>query len=305
MYTKGHIILGITRGPIWLKLQDDQNAEILSRQFPKTKLFQKKPTSTPLPIYQEKSLEDIVATSDTESLVAYVKSVLHKIFPNQIVSTQLNKRELTYENIFGSQEYGQQPYEYAYGFLPYDSIKQKELTYDVTYLTENETGMFVTISWEEDFESIDSGGLTISDLTTFAKQMFYALSESPFFHYAFSVMTEESYVEDIDVHGEHQTLQLIDQHFVASPATIKRQINSLTPIDWNNEIGDLLTFDDVSSFISYDGHGYYCKQDGDTTYKSTIAFNADYPIPPTLKNTSPTYCGTIDRKENCQHSLRS
>lgn len=288
MYTKGHIILGITRDPIRLKLQDGQNAEILSRQFPKKKLFQKKPKSTPLPIYQEKSLEDIVTTSDTESLVTYVKSVLYKIFPNQTVNDQLDKGELTYENIFGSQKYGHQPYEYAYGLLPYDNINQKELKYDVTYLTENKTGMFVTISWEdisweEDFERFQFFGPMISDLTTFAKQMFYALSESPFLNCAFSVMTEESYVEDIDEYGEHQTLKLISHHFVASPATIKCQINSLIPINWDDKIGDLLTFDDTRSLINYDGHGYYCKQDGNTTYKSSIPFNADYPIPKMLK----------------------
>ena len=257
MYTKGHIILGVTKDPFWLGSQDYINRSIINEQFPKQKLLQKKPKSTPLPIYQEKSLVDIISTSDSTLLVTYIKSVLHKIFPDQTVNNQFNNNELTYKNIFGSHEYGQKPYEYAYGLLPYDSLNEKELTYNVTYINENETGMFVSISWEESFESIDSGGITISDLTTFAKQMFYALSESPFFSEAFSVITDKSYVEDIDMYGTHQTLQLIDRHFAAAPATIKAQIDSVTPIDWNTEKGDLIPLDEMGDFISYDGHGYY------------------------------------------------
>lgn len=282
MYTKGHIILGVTKDPFWLGLQDYENQSIMSQQTPDQKLFQKKPKLTPLSIYQEKSLVDIVTASDTASLIAYVKSVLYKIFPDQTVNNQLDNYELTYENIFGSCGYGQRPYEYACGLLPYDSIHRKELTYDVTYLTENETGMFVAISWEHCFESIDSGWLTLSNPTTFAKQMFYALSESPFFSEAFVLMPEKSFVEDIDKYGTHQTLQLIDRHFVADTDAIQRQIDAVTPIDWTNEFGDLIPLDKMGDFISYDGHGYYCKQQGDITYKSSIFYNADYPVPKIL-----------------------
>ena len=144
--------------------------------------------------------------------------------------------------------------------------------------------MFLSISWEENFESIDSGWLTLSNLTTFAKQMFYTLSESPFFSEAFTIMTDKSYVEDIDEYGTRQTLQLIDQHFVAAPATIKAQIDAVIPIDWNKEIGDLIPLDEMDSFISYDGYGYYCKQQGDTTYKSSISYNADYHAPKMLSD---------------------
>ena len=286
MYTKGHIILAVTKDHSWLGLQDYENKKIIDTQFPKQKLFQKKPKSTPLPIYLDKSLVDIVATSDTESLITYVKSVLYKIFPDQTINNKLDNQELTYENIFGSHGYGQRPYEYACGLLPYDSLHQKELTYEVAYLTENKTGMFLSISWEENFESIDSGWLTLSNitnLTTFAKQMFYTLSESPFFSDAFTIMTDKSYVEDIDEYGTRQTLQLIDHHFVEAPATIKTQIDAVIPIDWNKEIGDLIPLDEMDSFISYDGYGYYCKQQGDTTYKSSISYNADYPAPKMLR----------------------
>lgn len=62
MYTKGHIILAVTKDPSWLGLQDYENKTIIDQQFPKQKLFQKKPKSTPLPIYQDKSLVDIVAS---------------------------------------------------------------------------------------------------------------------------------------------------------------------------------------------------------------------------------------------------
>ena len=283
MYTKGHIILAVTKEPFWLGSQDYENKTIIDSQFPKQKLFQKKPKSTPLPIYLDKSLVDIVATNDTESLITYVKSVLYKIFPDQTINTKIDNQELTYENIFGSHGYGQRPYEYACGLLPYDSLHQKELTYEVAYLTENKTGVFLSISWEENFESIDSGWLTLSNLTTFAKQMFYTLSESPFFSEAFTVMPDESYVEDIDEYGTRQTLQLIDNHFVAAPATIKAQIDAVIPIDLNKEIGDLIPLDEMDSFISYDGYGYYCKQQGDTTYKSSISYNADYGAPKMLR----------------------
>lgn len=90
MYTKGHIILGVTKDPFWLGSQDYINRSIISEQFPKQKLFQKKPKSTPLPIYQKKSLVDIIATSDSTLFVTYIKSVLHKIFPDQTVNNQFN-----------------------------------------------------------------------------------------------------------------------------------------------------------------------------------------------------------------------
>ena len=283
MYTKGHIILAVTKEPFWLGSQDYENKTIIDSQFPKQKLFQKKPKSTPLPIYLDKSLVDIVATNDTESLITYVKSVLYKIFPDQTISNKLDNQEFTYENIFGSHGYGQRPYEYACGLLPYDSLHQKELTYEVAYLTENKTGVFLSISWEENFESIDSGWLTVSNLTTFAKQMFYTLSESPFFSEAFTIMPDESYVEDIDTYGNRQTLKLLDRHFVADVEAIKTQIDSITPIDWDKEYGDLIPLDEMGSFINYDGHGYYCKQKGDTTYKSSISYNADCGAPKMLR----------------------
>ena len=123
MHTKGHIIIGVTKDPIWLSLQDYEKKSIIERQFPKRKLFQEKPKSTPLPICQDKSLVDIVATSDVESLVTYIKSVLYKIFPDQTINNQLKNHEVRYEDIFGYHGYGQRPYEYSHGLLPYD-LKQ-------------------------------------------------------------------------------------------------------------------------------------------------------------------------------------
>ena len=283
MHTKGHIILAVTKDPIWLSLQDFENKTVIDHQFPKQKLFQKKPKSTPLSIYQDKSLVDIVATSDSESLVTYVKSVFHKIFPDHTVYNQLKNNEVKYEDIFGSHGYGQRPYEYAHGLLPYDSINEKELTYDVTYLKETEKAMYVKIAWEHHFKSIDVGGFSISEIDLFAKQMFYALTESPFFTDAFVLLLDNSYVENIDTYGNRQTLKLLDRHFVAAPATIKAQIGAVTPIDWDNEYGDLIPLDEMGSFINYDGYGYYCKQKGDTTYKSSIPYNADYGAPKMLR----------------------
>ena len=283
MYTKGHIILAVTKDPFWLGSQDYENKTIIDHQFPKQKLFQKKPKSTPLPIYQDKSLVDIVATSDSESLVTYVKSVLHKIFPDRTVYDQLRNDEVKFEDIFGSQGYGQRPYEYAHGLLPYDSINEKEFTYEVTYLKENEKAMYIKIAWEHHFKSIDDGGFSISELDLFAKQMFYALTESPFFTEAFVLLTDNSYVEDIDAYGNRQTLKLLDRHFVTDVKAIKAQIDSVTPIDWDNEYGDLIPLDEMGSFINYDGYGYYCKQEGDTTYKSSITYNADYGAPKMLR----------------------
>ena len=282
MHTKGHIIIGVTKDPIWLSLQDYEKKSIIERQFPKRELFQKKPKSTPLPICQDKSLVDIVATSDVESLVTYIKSVLYKIFPDQTINNQLKNHEVRYEDIFGYHGYSQRPYEYSHGLLPYDSHNQKELTYEVTYLKETEKAMYVKISWEHHFKSIDFGGFTISELDIFAKQLFYAISESPFFTDAFVLLTDKSYVECTDEYDNHQTLKLIDQHFVADVDTIQRQIDLVIPIDWDKEIGNLIPLDEMGSFISYDGHGYYCKQEGDTTYKSNISYNADYPAPKML-----------------------
>ena len=115
------------------------------------------------------------------------------------------------------------------------------------------------------------------------KQMFYALTESPFFTDAFVLLLDNSYVEDIDTYGNRQTLKLLDRHFVADVEAIKTQIDSITPIDWDKEYGDLIPLDEMGSFINYDGHGYYCKQQGDTTYKSSISYNADYGAPKMLR----------------------
>ena len=115
------------------------------------------------------------------------------------------------------------------------------------------------------------------------KQMFYALTQSPFFTDAFVLLLDNSYVEDIDTYGNRQTLKLLDRHFVADVEAIKTQIDSITPIDWDKEYGDLIPLDEMGSFINYDGHGYYCKQKGDTTYKSSISYNADCGAPKMLR----------------------
>ena len=69
---------------------------------------------------------------------------------------------------------------------------------------------------------------------------------------------------------------------MADTDAIQRQIDAVTPIDWTNEFGDLILLDEMGDFISYDGHGYYCKQQGDIVYKSSIFYNADYPVPKML-----------------------
>lgn len=64
---------------------------------------------------------------------------------------------------------------------------------------------------------------------------------------------------------------------------IKRKGSYYDQISFSNgQFGDLIPLDEMGDFISYDGHGYYCKQEGDTTYKSNISYNADYPAPKML-----------------------
>lgn len=43
-------------------------------------------------------------------------------------------------------------------------------------------------------------------------------------------------------------LRLLDRHFVADVKAIKAQIDSVTPIDWDKEYGDLIPLDEIGSF---------------------------------------------------------
>ena len=46
----------------------------------------------------------------------------------------------------------------------------------------------------------------------------------------------------------------------------------------------ILQLDSTITFVlGANGHGYYCKQEGDTTYKSSIPYNADYGAPKMLR----------------------
>ena len=58
---------------------------------------------------------------------------------------------------------------------------------------------------------------------------------------------------------------------------LEKELNNL--IKLTPDHGDLLTLEETSSLINYDGYGYLCKEIDGEMYQSFITPNMDYTLP--------------------------
>ena len=280
---QGQIDLILTDDIFRLQIQDEVNVEKLTEQLKKQaehfvglygydiKLPQKtsklkdaiykKPKHCPVYL-----LEHILQQRDTKSLELYVKSVLDKLFPKD---NQLNDHQLLH-NLFGS--YNAERYEYTIRCRP---LSDDDKTFDFnTKYQEYDSHMGVQITWDFTYNK-ESNKADILTSENFAHEILYALSESPFLQYAFTLHSE-SYSRYTE-HDRNITLKLIDYHFAADLAVLKNEISDMSELV--EDYGDLLPLKIADSLLNYDGWGYLCKEVDGKIYNSYIVPDMDYELP--------------------------
>jgi hypothetical protein len=280
---QGQIDLILTNDPINLQIQDEVNIEKLKEQLNEQaehlvglygydiKLPQKASKSKNIlhkkpKVHNVYLLERILQQRDTKSLELYVKSVLNKLFPKD---NQLNDHQLLH-NRFGS--YNAERYEYVIKCRP---LSDDNKTFDFNVKCQEYNGhMGACITWNFTYNK-ESNKADILTSDTFAYEILYALSESPFLQYAFT-LHNKSYSR-YTKHDKNITLKLIDYHFAADLAVLKDEINDMTELVEDD--GDLLPLEIADSLLNYDGWGYLCKEVDGKIYNSYIVPDMDYELP--------------------------
>lgn len=235
------------------------------------KLLQKASKSKRLLHKKQKShdvflLERILQQKDTKALELYVKSVLDKLFPKD---NQLKDHQLLH-NLFGS--YNAEHYEYTIKCRP---LSNDDKTFDFnTKYQECDDHMGIQITWDFTYNK-ESNKADIMTSDTFAYEILYALSESPFLQYAFTLHSE-SYSRYTE-HDRNITLKLIDYHFAADLAVLKNELSDMNELV--EDCGDLLPLEMTDSLLNYDGWGYLCKEVDGKIYNSYIVPDMDYELP--------------------------
>ena len=280
---QGQVDLILTNDDIELQIQDEVNIEKLTQQLNEQaehlvglygydiKLPQKASKSKRFLHKKQKPhdvflLERIVQQKDTKTLELYVKSVLDKLFPKD---NQLNDHQFLH-NLFGS--YNAERYEYTIRCRPL-SDDDKTFDFNIEY-QEYDDHMGIRISWDFTYNK-ESSKADILTSDTFAYEILYALSESPFLRYAFTLHSE-SYSRYTE-HDRNITLKLIDYHFAADLAVLKNDISDMNELI--EDYGDLLPLKMTDSLLNYDGWGYLCKEIDGKIYNSYIVPDMDYELP--------------------------
>ena len=305
IHLKGEILLGLKKDEILLEMQDFDNKSILTEQktndpesfinlynynievkkkaskFVKliTKITNKFSKNHEIEIDTSFSLEDIYKNKKSDELVKYIESLLNKLFP------KYPKKHNVYYGIFGIYtDNFRSPYSHAVGFRPTFRPRTEELeTFDfqVKYegINKYNDDMCIKISWNFEYEYDACYGNILSSYK-FAEEILYALSETEFLENGFTQYNDISYSE-ITEYDETKKLQLIESHLVADINKLKDDINNL--VELKPDHGDLLTLEEASSLINYDGYGYLCKEIDGEMYQSFIIPNMDYALPKIYK----------------------
>lgn len=280
---QGQIDLILTDDPLYLQIQDEVNIEKLTQQLkdqsehfvglygydiklPQKALKSKRALHKRTKVHDVFLLERILQQKDTKSLELYVKSVLDKLFPKD---NQLSDHQFLH-NRFGS--YNAERYEYVVRCRPL-SDDNKTFNFNVKY-QEYDGHMDICITWDFTYNK-ESNKADILTCENFAHEILYALSESPFLRYAFTLHVE-SYSRYTE-HSRNITLKLIDYHFAADLAVLKNEISDMAELAEDG--GDLLTLKEAKCLLNYDGWGYLCKEVDGKIYNSYIVPNMDYELP--------------------------
>jgi hypothetical protein len=301
IHLKGEIFLGLKKDEILLKMQDLDNETILTEQktndpesfinlynynievkkkaskFEKliNKITNNVSKNHEIETNKPFSLEDIYKNKKSDELVKYIDSLLNKLFP------KYPKNHKVQYGIFGRYaDNFRSPYSHAVGFRPTFRPRTEELeTFDfqVNYegINKYNDDMIIKISWDFEYEYDACYGNILSS-SKFAEEILYALSETEFLENGFTQYNDISYSE-ITEYDETKKLQLIESHLVADINKLKDDINNL--VELKPDHGDLLTLEEASSLINYDGYGYLCKEINGEMYQSFITPNMDYALP--------------------------
>lgn len=298
---QGEVYLSLTNSQIKLELLDFENRELLTRQLEeksdkfvnlynydtkhpqktsklkqflqKLKLIKTEQTVEP---EQKFSLSQTQKDGNADDLVKYIKSVLDKLFP-KYPNDQLS---------FGMTRSYHRPYEYAVGYRPM-SKNDETFEFNVEYQGRSERNqhMNVKISWDFKYDD-DAYYMDMLNSETFAHEILYALSESPFLQYAFTFNNKDSYSSYIQYsyfeYNEKIKLQLLGYHFAADTKKLHEEMNSLVKLI--EDYGQLIPLDETDSLLNYDGHGYLCKEIDGEIYNSYIEPDMDYELPDIYKN---------------------
>lgn len=296
-HLKGEIFLGLNKDEILLDLQDFDNKNILVEQkttnpeeFINLYNYNIKPKKTLSKFEQLKaqikndfskkhkteiiesfSLKQVYQDKNSDDLVKYIESLLKKLFPKYP-----KDHDVPYGIFEKSSDNWNSPYSYSVGYRP-TTEELKSFDFQIEYQGINQCNddMCIKISW--DFEYNDEAWYgNILTCSQFSKEILYAVSETKFLYDSFTFYKDISYSE-ITEYNHTEKLQLIDFHVAEDINQFKEELNNL--IELKPDHGVLLTLEEASSLLNYDGSGYLCKEIDGKIYQSFITPNMDYVLP--------------------------
>lgn len=301
-HLKGEIFLGLNKDQFLLDIQDSDNEYILTEQktqYPEEFMnlynYDIKPKETPskfeklkstiidkfskkdeIESFDSFSLKQVYQDKNSDDLVKYIKSLLNKLFP------KYPKDHNVPYGIFGrSSDNWNNPYSYSVGYRPTNE-ELESFDFQVEYQGINQCNndMCIKISWDFEIEDESWYG-NILTYSQFSKEILYAISETKFLYNSFTFYKDISYSEITEC-NHTEKLQLIDFHVVEDINKFKKELNSL--IELKPDHGILLTLEEASSLLNYDGSGYLCKEIDGKIYQSFITPNMDYALPKIYKD---------------------
>lgn len=296
-HLRGEIFLGLKKDEILLDMQDFDNKNILVEQKTKNpeaflnlydydikpketlskfeqlkdKITNNLSKKTEPEIVETFSLQKIYQDKNSDHLIKYIESLLNKLFP------KYPKDHNVSYGIFGiSHDNWDNLYSYSVGFRP-TSEELETFDFHIEYqgINKYNNDMCIKISWNFEYED-DAWYGNILSSSQFSKEILYALSETKFLYNAFTFYKDISYSK-IKEYNHIKKLQLIEFHMAEDINQLEKELNNL--IKLTPDHGDLLTLEEASSLINYDGYGYLCKEIDGEMYQSFITPNMDYTLP--------------------------
>ena len=221
------------------------------------------------------SLQKIYQDKNSDDLIKYIESLLNKLFPKYP-----KDHDVSYGIFEISHDNWNNPYSYSIGFRP-TSEELETFDFHVEYqgINKYNNDMCIKISWNFEYKD-DAWYGNILSSSQFSREILYALSETKFLYNAFTFYKDISYSE-IKEYNHIKKLQLIEFHMAEDINQLEKELNNLIKLAPDH--GDLLTLEEASSLINYDGYGYLCKEIDGEMYQSFITPNMDYALPKIYK----------------------
>lgn len=271
MKINGKIGIGLRSDESFARWQDDETKRLLTQEY-KYHNHQKNSQSknfvknfTKPDGFQAPQLTEAHQKSGNTLVIDYLNYFINKLFPQHVNEDDFAQ--------FKDFTYSRESYLSGVCFQPYNDDSKLQIS--LTPIEHDEV-LAVMIELNGEFDYLSHFIYDAYSLEYFARQFFYALTESPYFTAGFYI-DHQSYI-DVEENDQQLHLQYHNYHFVEDLSKLKEQAEQLTLVA-DDEIGYLIPFDEFDDgFLNCDGFGYFAVEKDGKFYKSTLTVDADYEI---------------------------